>query len=194
MISKDLTMNKKLIGFFIYLLSISILTHAIVVDDTYAQTSSSYTYINERNCQEEKDVDYPIFYSTICKGVGGYKISYSEGEDYHQFLDLISADGKDLGIDVTKISIAPSTIGQTLEWRVTKKDKNIKPYAMIFRFNVYRHGINEPDKMESLLVITKITKDSACITDTVKPSRSQNKQARKLADVSAKNPCFENDY
>ncbi len=183
-------MIKKTIGFFVLIIKMTFV-YAVLLTGIYSQTSSIYKYIDDKNCREEKDVDYTIFYSAVCKGIGGYEIGYSEGEDYHQFLNLLSADGKYLGIDVTKISIAAATVGKTLEWRVVKQGKSIKPFALIFRFTVFRHGISEPDQAESLLVIAKITKDSVCITDTVKPNvKNQNKQARKLADISRKKPCF----
>ena len=67
--------------------------------------------------------------------------------------------------------------------------KNEKNYGLIIRYNASENP-EKPEKTTSYLVVTKITKDTACITDIVKPSKDQNETARKLADEAANKPCL----
>jgi hypothetical protein len=67
------------------------------------------------------------------------------------------------------------------------------PKALIVRFVATSE---DPDSETfrqintSSLVVVKIEKTSACVTDIVPPTvRNQNAEARKLADASASKPC-----
>lgn len=48
----------------------------------------------------------------------------------------------------------------------------------------------KPPPDRSYLTVSKITEDSACVTDAVKPVKNQNSEARKLADTAAGRPCL----
>ena len=63
-----------------------------------------------------------------------------------------------------------------------------KPFALIVRLNV-SEDVEDTSKTTSYLIVSKITKDFACVTDVVKPSKDQNVQARKLADSSSQRAC-----
>jgi hypothetical protein len=186
--------NMKIIKHFLVFLTAFTAFNAVFLDSAAAQTTSYYTKLTEKTCQErEADPESGVLYEAECEGVAGYKIILWEG-DLRQFLYLKSPNGETLGPDLTKINNTLfSFIGKTVEWRVVKKGKTIKPSAIIFRYNIYKTP-DSADKAESLLVVVKITKDNACIVGTVKPDvKNQNKKARELADASAGKPCVESD-
>ena len=105
---------------------------------------------------------------------------------------MVAPNGKKFDLNL-QISLAPSYLGNKAEWRVRKQGKNKIPIALIVRMNVF----DDPDdreKAKSFLLVIKITKDAACVTDKIEPSvKDQNIKARELADVSAEKPCYEND-
>ena len=161
----------------------------------FAQTEkveSIYTDFGDKNCKQLKtDAEDGILYRGECRGVGGYKFIFYESE-HHQSLDLVAPDGKKFDLNL-QISVAPSYLGKKAEWRVRKQGKKIIPTALIVRMNV----LDDPDdreKAKSFLLVIKITKDAACLTDKIEPSvENQNLKARELADVAAEKPCFENN-
>ena len=161
----------------------------------FAQTEkieSIYTDFGDKNCKKLKlDPEDGILYRGECRGVGGYKLIFYESE-HHQSLDLIAPDGKKFDLKL-QISAAPSFLGQKAEWRVRKVGKKIIPTALIVRMNV----LDDPDdreKTRSFLLVIKITKDAACMTDKIEPSvKDQNEKARELADVAAEKPCYQPD-
>ena len=66
--------------------------------------------------------------------------------------------------------------------------KNKTPVALIIRYNASENP-DDPSKITSYLVIVKISKTEACIVDILKPSKTQNIDARKLADSPTKRVC-----
>jgi hypothetical protein len=79
-------------------------------------------------------------------------------------------------------------VGEKAEWRVVRTGKAVKPTALIFRFNASDNP-EKPVQNTSYLIVVKITKTSACVTDVVKSAANANETARRLADNSADKPC-----
>ena len=159
-----------------------------VSDD--GDTKSIYTDLAAEKCRTiESNPDEGGSYRGECKGVGGYKLEVLEG-DIRQSINVIFPSGKKAELDFwTNVSSAFSSVGEKAEWRVNNKVENAEPYALIVRYNASENP-EQPEKTTSYLVVTKITKDTACITDIVKPSKDQNVTARKLADEAANKPCI----
>lgn len=151
---------------------------------------SIYTDLAAEKCKTiESNPDEGGSYRGECVGVGGFKLEVLEG-DLRQTLNVIFPNGKKSELDfMLNVSSAFSVVGDKAEWRVTGKGKNAKPYALIIRYNA-NENVEKPEVRTSYLVVTKITKDSACITDIIKPTTDQNKKAQKAADESANKPCF----
>ncbi len=76
-----------------------------------------------------------------------------------------------------------SELGKKAEWRMKGK----KPVALIVRLNVSDRGDEKPPT--SYLIVSKISPTETCVTDIVKPGKSQNAQARRLADKASTRPC-----
>ena len=171
----------------------TILLVSISIFPQTKKTASVYTDLANEKCRTiESNADEGGSYKGVCKGVGGYKLEVLEG-DLRQTINIIAPNRKKYQLQLwNKVSSGFSAVGDKAEWRVVRAGKTVKPTALIFRFNVS----DNPAKSEentSYLVVVKITKQTACVTDVVKPSANANVEARRLADESANKPCFQND-
>lgn len=158
----------------------------------FAQSKTSvYTDLAANKCKTlESNPDEGGSYRGECKGVGGYKLEVLEG-DIRQSINVVSPSGEKSELNFwTNVSGAFSYVGAKAEWRVAGKGKKAKPYALIVRFNA-SENTEKPEIATSYLVVTKLTKDTTCITDIVKPAKNQNLTARKSADQSANKPCLD---
>jgi len=150
----------------------------------HAQNNSVYTSLAEKVCKPLKvSDDTGTSYEGECPGVGGYKLRLLEG-DLRQSLDVVSPTKKTHQLAFWNISSAFSYIGDKVEWRMKGK----MPIALIARFNASEDPEN-PEKRTSYLVVSKITKNEVCVTDVVRPSKTQNAEARKAADSAGSRPC-----
>ena len=168
-----------------------ITTFLLFSNSLAAQTKTSvYTDLAAKKCKTlESNPDEGGSYRGECRGVGGIKLEVLEG-DIRQSVNVIFPSGKKSELDLwSNVSSAFSSVGEKAEWRVTGKGKNAKPIALIVRFNA-SENTEKPEINTSYLVVVKIGKNSACITDIVKPSKDQNLSARKLADESADKSCL----
>ena len=96
-------------------------------------------------------------------------------------MELVAPSGKRSDVSINPVPY--DFIGKTAEWRVKKG----KPIAVILRFNMTEPGGSKV--AESVLVVSKITGNKACVTDVVQPGKTQNVKAAKLADSSSSKPC-----
>ena len=151
---------------------------------------SIYTDLTTEKCRTiEQTDDEGGSYRGECAGVGGYKLEVLEG-DLRQSINVVAPNRKKFELNLwTTVSGAFSSVGEKAEWRVTRSGKSVTPSALIVRYNASEN----PEKTElttSYLVVVKITKNAACVTDVVKPTvKNQNERARQLADNSALKPC-----
>ena len=150
------------------------------------QVKSVYTTLDKKHCKslpldpKESEVDY----KGLCTGVGGYKLKVANF-DLHHVLDLVNPAGKefDVGID----SASYNFLGTKAEWRM----RSGRPFALIVRYNLIGPMSNKVS--ESILVVSKISKSSACVIGRIEAGGSQNLQARELADAAATKPCRSDD-
>jgi hypothetical protein len=148
-----------------------------------AQNKSVYTSLDAKDCKTVEQSDEGAgWYRGECKGVGGFKLEVTEG-DIRQSVNVISPSGKKFELGFGQVSSAFSAVGQKAEWRT----KAGKPVALIVRFNV--SDPEDSTKTTSHLIVSKISKNEACITDVVAPSKTQNAQAQKFADAALTKPC-----
>ncbi len=149
-----------------------------------AQVSTVYTDLDAEKCKTlELQEDEGGWYKGECKGVGGYKLHVMEG-DLRQTINVIAPNGEEHKLRLGEHFSAFSAVGPRAEWRVKAK----KPYALIFRFNVSENP-EDPSENTSYLIVAKITDNLACVTDVIKPSKTQNADARRAADRSSTIPC-----
>ena len=149
-----------------------------------AQIRSEYTSVGEKSCKTIRtEPDEGAEYEGECPGVGGYKLRLLEG-DLRQSLDVVTPKKKTHQLAFWNISPAFSYIGDKVEWRMQGK----MPIALIARFDASEDPAN-PEKRTSYLIVTKITKNEVCVTDVIRPSQTQNAEARKAADSAGSRPC-----
>jgi hypothetical protein len=161
-----------------------ILFAALLAVSAAAQNTSVYTDLSEKKCKTLKsNPDEGGSYLGECPGVAGYRIQVLEG-DLRQSINVIRPNKKKTELNLWNISGGFSSLGEQAEWRMNGKT----PVALIVRFNVSENP-EDSSKVTSYLVVIKITKDSICVTDALKPTRSHNFEARRAADRSATRSC-----
>ena len=158
------------------IISICLLMLLLSVSFASAQIKSVYTTLDEKHCKSQKpDRKNGEFERLKCGGVSGYWLRVLSGGD-DSVVDLMTPSGKAFSADY---GFAGHRVASgTSEWRV----KNGRPIGVIIRYSV-----QEPDGFKSYLVVTKISRTSACVVDMVEPGKRQNTEARKIAD--SMRPC-----
>lgn len=147
---------------------------------SFAQNKSIYTPISNKECQTK--TTSPVSGYLNCPGVGGYSLEVLD-DDARMSVNVISPNKKTYELDFWGHFRNFSYVGEKAEWRMKGKS----PVALIVRYNVSDKGDN--GETTSYLLIAKITKNKACVTDIVKPQKNQNLTAQKLADKAAAKPC-----
>ncbi len=153
------------------------------------KVESIYTGLSDKDCKAIETPDGgDDGYRGMCKGVGGYKLELLEG-DLRQTINVVAPNGTKSELNLWgAVSSGFSSVGNKAEWRVTRKGKTVKPEALILRFNASENP-EDSTKITSYLVIVKIAGNTACITEIIKPSTTQNEKARESADASVNKPC-----
>ena len=149
----------------------------------FAQNRSIYTSLAADKCKTiAVNNGMPGNYSGRCDGVGGYKLEVYL-DDERNSLGVVLPSKKTIGLDFWNFFGNFSALGEKAEWRM----KGSKPVALIVRLNVSDQGDGKPPT--SYLIVSKIIGTDACVTDIVKPGKSQNAKAQSLADRAATKPC-----
>ena len=146
----------------------------------FAQNKSIYTPISNAECKTTNTS--PVSGYLNCPGSGGYSLEVLD-DDARMSINVVAPDKKVYELDFWGHFRRFSFVGEKAEWRLKGKT----PVALIIRYDVSDGG--DDGKNISYLMVAKITKNSACVTDIVKPSKNQNLTAQKLADKSALKPC-----
>jgi hypothetical protein len=157
------------------------------------KVESLYTSLSTRACKTiESNPDEGGSYLGVCPGAGGYKLELLEG-DIRQTINVLTPNKKKYELNLwSVVSSGFSSVGEKAEWRVTRNGKTVVPNALILRFNASEDP-EDSTKITSYLVVVKITKTEACVTNVVKPSTDQNIKARELADTSFGKYCKTNE-
>ncbi|WP_298611976.1 hypothetical protein [uncultured Thiothrix sp.] len=151
--------------------------------------TSVYTALEGANCKTlESQVDEGGWYKGRCKGIAGYDLLVMEG-DIRQTITVVDPKKKEYPLELwNTVSSGFSSVGSKAEWRVQKQGNKPVPIALIVRFNASEDP-EHPEKTTSYLVVSKITTESSCVTDVIKPQANANELARKLADQAANKAC-----
>ncbi len=150
---------------------------------SFAQKRSVYSDLSYLKCKRvDENLMIPGGYFGRCAGAGGYHAEvYLDG--VRNSFSLIWPSKKSIDMGFWRYFRNYSKLDEKAEWRMKGKT----PVALIVRLNVSDQGDgNEPT---SYLLVSKITKTNACVTDIVKPGKNQNLIAQKLADKALTKPC-----
>src|SRR3954469_3046013 len=152
-----------------------------------AQNKSIYTSLAADKCKTiAVNNGMAGNYSTRCDGVGGYKLEVYL-DDERNSVGVVLPSKKTVGLDFWNYFGNFSELGERAEWRMKGK----QPVALIVRLKVSDQGDGKPQT--SYLIVSKIIGTEACVTDIVKPGKSQNAQAQSLADRASTRPCKKRD-
>lgn len=164
-------------------LPLGILASSLFSSYAFGQEKSLYTGLTDKDCKASS-VPVEDGYSGVCPGVAGYALELLEGDLRHT-VNVISPDKKKHELELwSNVSNGFSSLGVKAEWRMKGK----VPVALIMRFNASENP-EDASQITSYLVVVKISKSDICIVDILKPSKTQNADARKLADNPAKRVC-----
>jgi len=149
----------------------------------FAQNKSLYTSLAADKCKTI-DVNKGMQgnYSTRCEGVGGYQLEVYL-DDERNSIGVVLPSKKVIGLDLWNYFGNFSELGERAEWRMKGKT----PVALIVRLKVSDRGDEKPPT--SYLIVSKIGDVGACVTDIVKPGKSQNAKAQSLADQASTKAC-----
>ena len=146
-----------------------------------AQFTSRYTSIAEKSCRKIKltKADEGVILHRRCQGTAGYQLDIFSGEE-HEYMSVRTPGGKSFDLSINPASY--SFLDKRAEWRM----RGSAPVALIVRFNM-----STPDgkPTDSALVVSKLTRTSACVVDRVFGSKDQNTKARKIADTARTRKC-----
>lgn len=149
----------------------------------FAQNKSVYTELAFDKCKNViVDKVVPGNVNWNCAGVSGYILEVYL-DDERNSMGVVFPNKKVHTLDFWNYFGNFSELGEKAEWRMKGKT----PVALIVRLNVSDKGDN--GERNSYLIVSKITKTTACVTDIVKPGKSQNLLAQQLADSSSNKPC-----
>ena len=153
-----------------------------------AQNKSIYTSLAANKCKTiAVNNGMAGNYSTRCDGVGGYKLEVYL-DDERNSIGVMLPSKKVIGLDLWNYFSNFSELGDRAEWRMKGK----QPVALIVRLKVSDQGDAKPQT--SYLIISKIIGMEACVTDIIKPGKSQNAKAQSLADNASTKPCKKTDH
>lgn len=159
---------------------------AVTATVSFGQNTSVYTSLDTKDCKTlEQEDEGAGWYRGECRGVGGYKLEVTEG-DLRQSINIVSPSGDKSELSFGAVSSGFSSVGAKAEWRLKGKT----PVGLIVRFNASEDPA-DATKITSYLIVIKIKSSGSCITDVVKPSKSQNVLARNFADQAGGKPCKE---
>lgn len=149
---------------------------------SFAQNKSIYTDLAADKCKTESvNEGMAGNYVGKCDGVSGYNLEVYL-DDERNSIGVVLPNKQTIGLDFWHHFGNFSELGTKAEWRMKGKT----PVALIVRLNV---SDRDDGKQTSYLIVSKITKNSACVTDIVKPGKTQNLLAQKLADAASNKPC-----
>ncbi|PSB03329.1 hypothetical protein [Merismopedia glauca] len=149
---------------------------------------SIYTNLTGSQCRQVS-ITEPSGSVSRCVGFGKYKLLVLE-DDLRVSVNVITPTGKTFPLNYWQVITSNfSSLGNKAEWRVSKKQGKVSPFALIIRVNAYEFP-EQPEKFRSYLAVAKITANQICVIDKIPPSANQNQLARQAADNSGNKPCI----
>lgn len=152
-----------------------------------SQNKSVYTSLAADKCKTTSvDQGMPGNASGRCPGVAGYSLDVYL-DDERNSIGIVLPSKKVIGLNLWDHFRNFSELGETAEWRMKGK----KPVALIVRLRVSDQGDEKAGT--SYLIVSKVSGTNACVTDIVRPGKSQNLTAQRLADKASTRPCKKTD-
>lgn len=148
---------------------------------------SVYTSLDEKQCRKIKTD--AADYEGRCRGTAGYTLIVTEG-DLRQNVTVVTPAGTKHSLELWDVvSGGFSSVGPKAEWRMARQNGKLAPVALIIRYNA-NEDPDKPRKVNSYLVVTKITAAEICVTDKISAGPKANEDARRAADIASTKPCL----
>ncbi|WP_163833941.1 hypothetical protein [Spartinivicinus ruber] len=151
-----------------------------------SQFQSHYTSIDEQHCKTLELDNHSSVQS--CQGFANIVVKVTDF-DLRQSITLVQ-NNREFPLHFSDtVSSSFSELGSKVEWRYQGNNPD-QVVSMIARLNVSDNS-EQPGKVKSYLVVSKILADQACVVGKIPPQQdgSQNTKARQLADKAATLDC-----
>jgi hypothetical protein len=153
------------------------------------QYQSLYTNLADSKCRTLEVVAETGASVQSCPGIAGYKLHVLD-DDSRQSITVIDPNGKEHPLNFWHtVTLSFSSLGNTAEWRVTKKNGKLIAHALIVRVNASEDA-ESPNRITSYLVVSKITAEATCVTHKIRSKTGANAEARRAANAAASAPCL----
>ncbi len=150
---------------------------------------SVYTSLAESACKVVDIDEEEARGISRCPGVGGYSLLVIE-HDGRMSLTVVAPDASEHPLDFfPTVTEHFSTLGNTVEWRISSDGAKLVPRALIARVNAEERQ-PESAKATSYLVVSKVTPQTTCVTDRIAPGPKANERARLAADIAGTRACL----
>lgn len=163
----------------------------LTVGSAQGQTNRSvYTGLEPKQCRTLRSSSAGAGdYEARCRGVAGYTLLVSEG-DLRQNVTVVTPRRGKHSLELwTVISGGFSSVGPKAEWRMRTEKGQLKPFALIIRYNASEDP-EHSERITSYLAVAKITAAEICVTAKIKSGPKANVDARQAADEAATKPCL----
>ena len=155
-----------------------------------AAPKSVYTQLSGDLCKQEIDRSDPneIPYM-VCPGAAGYALIVRRVGSGRRSIDVIDTAGRRHPLNYELLTPHMFSLGERAEWRVTTKDGQQIPVALIVRIDE-RKSIDQPAKITgSYFAVAKITPTGACVIDRIAKSSTTEAVLRAIADAGQAREC-----
>lgn len=158
---------------------------------------SIYRELNPQNCRL-RGGDGHVGSTFDCpSGIAGNKVAlYGINGPIKEGLSITTANGKTFSLKLYEALreynrtgfVYKIADGAKAEYRTNNRLARANAGGLIFRVNLEH---NDGEKLSNLVVV-KLTRNRACITNIVEPKKGQNVRARQLADKAFQVQCLVN--
>jgi hypothetical protein len=156
-----------------------------------AVIESVYTELAAQSCRKEADKTDPNETPyLVCPGVASYALIVRRVDAGRQSIDVRDPAQRESPLNFHEVvTRSMSTLDGKAEWRVTTKDGQQAPIALIVRVQA-REDSEHPEKVTtSYVAVAKITTDETCVTDRIPAGGQSEAAVRSAADSARQKPC-----
>jgi len=153
---------------------------------------SVFTRIDAASCTETIDEsdpnDTPI---RLCQGVGSLSLLVRRVGSGRRSVDVRVPAAGDFPLDLTEIiSRHMLELDPQVEWRVSRRDGELLPIALVLRVGIHADE-DEPETVtETYAAIARISPEAICLTDRLPESAVNDSSIRAAADTARDRDCL----
>jgi hypothetical protein len=156
-----------------------------------SETRSVFTSLGADSCEEQIDRtdpnETPVL---VCAGVGGYSIIVRKAGSGRRSVDLRGPGDEAYPLDFQEfVTRSMNALGEQAEWRVTVSSGQETPIALLVRVHAHEDSDNPEAVTRTLVAISKIDADEACVVDVVPETEMRAGELAQLADGARERPC-----